>query len=58
MDQLIEDARRLFLAKNKDEDLQKAAFHASRAAQIARRNELLTTEEGAYFYLGILAGLV
>jgi len=46
IDRLVEDTRRLFLEKNKDEDLQKAALHASRAAQIARRNELLTTPEG------------
>ena len=46
VDNLVADARRLFLEKNKDEDLQKAALHASRAAQIARRNELLTTPEG------------
>lgn len=46
LDHLVEDARSIFLAKNKDEDLQKAAIHASRAAQIARRHHLLTSEEG------------
>ena len=46
LDRLVEDARSIFLAKNKDDDLQKAAIHASRAAQIARRHHLLTSEEG------------
>lgn len=67
-DKLLEDTWRLFVEKNKDEDLQKAALHASRAAQIARRNDLLSSPygrltleqatEGAYSAMGFARLLV
>jgi hypothetical protein len=46
LDQLVEDTKRIFLEKNKDEDLQAASLHASRAAAIARRHNLVQTKEG------------
>lgn len=47
MDRLADDSKRVFLDKNREEDMQKAALHASRAAQIARRHKLVSTKEGA-----------
>jgi hypothetical protein len=46
MDRLADDSKRVFLDKNREEDMQKAALHASRAAQIARRHKLVSTKEG------------
>lgn len=46
VERLAEHTKRIFLDKNRDEHLQKAALHASRAAQIARRHQLVSTREG------------
>ena len=46
MEKLAEDTKRIFLEKNREENLQKAAVHASRAGVIARRHQLVQGKDG------------
>lgn len=48
VERLAEDTKRLVMDKNREENLQKMILHASRASEISRRNQLVTTEEGCY----------